>query len=348
MILKIAIADANTEYVERMLGVLEGYVDLNLSVYTDKPALKQALANVQFDVLLFDASVYDGQTEGHSPTLSILLLDEETGVSPDHQSFQKIRKYQRISRIYQQMLELYAEKCGDLGSVAGQKDVTKVAFYSPAGGVGKTTLALTAASKLAAAGIRCFYMNLEDIASEDCYLPQNSQRGISEIAACLGQNMNFTMKIQSLLQTRGENLYYLNHFDSPNDIYEMSEEEIDELLGHLEKTGFFDVIILDMGVAVDRRVLRIFGAVDKIVLVERADAMALRKLNSFLEQAHIMNAYGGKMLRVLNFDMGRGSALNSDIPLVGRVSAAQNPDAAQFISILANDACSNFVMQLPQ
>ncbi|MBR1851721.1 MAG: hypothetical protein IJ794_00895, partial [Lachnospiraceae bacterium] len=63
MIIKMAIADNNDEYIERLLNVLEGYEDLNLSVYTDRSALEQALASKHFDVFLFDPSVYDGQVE---------------------------------------------------------------------------------------------------------------------------------------------------------------------------------------------------------------------------------------------------------------------------------------------
>jgi cellulose biosynthesis protein BcsQ len=346
MILKIGIADANVEYVERMLSVLEGYDNLNLSVYTSRAALEQALTSRQFDVLLFDPSVYDGQMEVKKNVLTVMLLDEDSGVPETCRSFKKIKKYQRISKIYQQILELYAEICGDMGTVVGQRNVPAIAFYSPVGGVGKTTLALASAAKLAMQGYRCFYLNLEDIASEDCFLPQNAERGISEIASYLGENINFTMKIQSLLQSKGENLFYLNHFDSPNDIYEMSETEIVELLEQLKKTGFFDAIVIDMGVGIDHRALGIFEAVEKIVLVEKADAMAVRKLNGFLSQAHIMNEYHRKMYRVLNFDMGRGSNITSDVPLIGRINAAQNPDAAQFISFLANDTCSNFALQL--
>lgn len=64
MILKIAIADTNEEYVKRILSVLEEYEDLNLSVFTDENTLEQALMSQKFDVLLFDASVYDGHADG--------------------------------------------------------------------------------------------------------------------------------------------------------------------------------------------------------------------------------------------------------------------------------------------
>lgn len=156
MILKIAIADANTEYAEKILSVLEGYDNLNLSLYTDKAALELALTSKQFDILLFDSSVYDGQVETNKTSLTVMLLDEEAGVPETCQSFKKIKKYQRISHIYQQILELYAEVCGDAGNVVGRGKAATIAFFSPVGGVGKTTLALTAATKLAIAGTALF------------------------------------------------------------------------------------------------------------------------------------------------------------------------------------------------
>ena len=121
MILKIAIADTNEEYVKRILSVLEEYEELNLSVFTDENTLEQALMSQKFDVLLFDASVYDGHADGGKRFLPILLLDETQGVASQFQKTKKIRKYQRISKIYQQILEVYAEVCGDTVVVAGQK-----------------------------------------------------------------------------------------------------------------------------------------------------------------------------------------------------------------------------------
>lgn len=56
MILKIAIADKNSEYIRRILNVLETYGDIDVSVFTDEKSLEGALDNRKFDVLLFDES----------------------------------------------------------------------------------------------------------------------------------------------------------------------------------------------------------------------------------------------------------------------------------------------------
>lgn len=60
MILKIAIADKNSEYIRRILNVLETYGDIDVSVFTDEKSLKGALDNRKFDVLLFDESIVQG------------------------------------------------------------------------------------------------------------------------------------------------------------------------------------------------------------------------------------------------------------------------------------------------
>lgn len=346
MILKIAIADTNEEYVNRILSVLEEYEDLNLSVFTDRNALEQALMSQKFDVLLFDAGVYDGHADGGNRFLPILLLDETQSIATQFQKTKKIRKYQRISKIYQQILEVYAEICSDTGVVAGQKKTSVIAVYSPVGGVGKTTTALCAATKYAAQGLQCFYLGLEDIGSEECYLPRTDVRGTSEIAACLGENMNFTMKIQSLLQTGQNNLFYMNHFDSPNDVYELSPEDLKEFIEVFQKSGLFDVIVVDMSSSMDAKVQAVFELADRIVIVEKTDRIATAKMSGFLNQMHIISAYGKKMVRLLNFYVGRESMIPSEIPVIGRINAAQNPEPAQFITATAGDACSNCFLQL--
>lgn len=346
MMIKIAVADCNLEYTERILSVLQRYEDISLSIYTERRTLEQALASKRFDVLLFDPSVYEGQTGLGKCTLAVMLLDEEKGVPESCRELKKIRKYQRISRIYQQILELYAEVCEDIDDVVGQGRAISLAYYSPVGGAGKTALALAAATKLAMQGYKTLYLNLEDIASEDCYLPQNAERGLSEVISLLDRDINLSMKVESLLQNKMEGFYYLNHFDSPNDICEVTGEELEQLIRQFGRMQLFEYIVIDMGVSVNEKTLHVFEAADKIVLVEKADAMAVRKLQCFLEQTHIISEYGRKMVRVLNFDMGRGSGISSDIPLIGKINMVQNPDAAQFVTMLANRGEGNYVLQL--
>ncbi|MCM1213273.1 MAG: hypothetical protein NC331_11530 [Lachnospiraceae bacterium] len=346
MQVRIAVADNDKEYLDRLVSVLEEYKDLVLSVYTDADSLETALTSRKFDIILFDSDLYDGQTALNKDMLAVMLLDDAKAVPAGCGNCHKVNKYQRISNIYKQILEMYSEVCQDVGEFMGRQWGMSVAFYSPIGGCGKTTLALVAASKLAMRGYKTFYINLEDIASEDCYLPQSDGKGLSELVGSLGSGINFPMKLQSLLQTKSDNLYYLKHFDSPNDIYAMTAQDIGELLTEISRSGLFEYIVVDMGVALDARALSIFEQVEKIILVEKPDAIAIHKMQCFTAQAHVMNAYSRKMLRVLNFDNGRGMDTGSPIPLAGRVGGIQNPDSAQLITMLAGNAGVSFVEAL--
>ena len=346
MLIRIAVADENEEYLGRLVRVLEEYKDLSLSVYTDRSSLEKSLVSRSFDILLFGSGVYDGQVNLKKNMLAVMLWDEEETVSEACRSFPKINKYQRISSIYKQILELYADICQDVGGFAGRNSVASIAFYSPAGGSGKTTLALTAATKLAMLGYKTFYINFEDMASEDCYLPQDSEKGLSELAVYLNSEINFPMKLQSLLHTKTDHLYYLNHFESPNDIYAMTEQEMGELLLKISRSELFDYVVVDMGVALDAKALSVFEQVQKIVLVEKPDAIASHKMKRFMEQTHIMNLYKEKMVRVLNFDNGQPPENSDQIPLAGKVGRVQNPDSAQLITMLATSQGAGFVNAL--
>lgn len=89
MILKIAIADTNEEYVKRILSVLEEYEDLNLSVFTDENTLEQALMSQKFDVLLFDASAYDGHADGGKGSFRFCCWMKR---KVSHHNFKRLRK----------------------------------------------------------------------------------------------------------------------------------------------------------------------------------------------------------------------------------------------------------------
>ncbi|MBR6095273.1 MAG: hypothetical protein IKP92_09675 [Lachnospiraceae bacterium] len=344
--IRIVLADTNMEYLQRLEMVLAEYKDLAISIYSDKAALENALRSKKIDILLFGSSIYEGQVTLSKETLAIMLYDAEEEVPESLISFKKVNKYQRIGNMYQQIMYEYSEYAKNKGVVIGGNKTQAIAFYSPVGGSGKTTLALATALKLAAEGKKTFFLSFEDAPSDGCVLPSNNDKGMSEIAAAMYSNVDYSIKIQGLLQQKGENLFYLKHFDSPNDIYELTGEERSKIIEIIENTKLFDVIVVDMGSSMKADELKIFDLVESIVLVERNTTIANGKLELFLAQAHIVNSCIDKMVRVVNFHMGSGSGVNSEIPVIGMINASQNPESAGFIEWLANQSVMNFALQL--
>ena len=78
-----------------------------------------------------------------------------------------ICKFQKISRIYQQILNLYSEVAADIVTASsGENNRTKIiSVLSPAGGVGCSTIAAACAKALCQNGRRVLYLNLEKYGS---------------------------------------------------------------------------------------------------------------------------------------------------------------------------------------
>lgn len=347
MVIRIALASKDADYLKRLVSGLEKFPNLDLTIFSDGANLCQNMNGKRFDVFAFSTDIFEREIDylNIKADLKLLLDDEEHPITATFADAKRVRKYQRISYIYKNLLDYYSEVCGRDGS--SRDSLTQIiAFYSPVGGVGKTTLALVAAEKFAKNAKRTFYISLEDMASEDCYLSQGAEKGLSDLMRYVDSNTNFGMKMQGMLKVKSDNLYYVNHFTSPNDIYDMNIDDMQGLLSAIRQTGLFDVIVVDMGTSLDKKNLALFEMADRLVVVERADEISARKMNCFYKMHHIMNDFSTKMVRVVNFDNGISHPIETGIPEIGRIGDIQNMDAANVISVLANSVKNEFMMSI--
>jgi len=345
MLIKIAVANDDQEYVQRLVYGFERYSNLSISVYTEARSLENALQTKRFDILLFAPQVYKGQLSLPKHTAAILLADDAEVIPDVCREFVKIKKYQQISSIYHEMLDQYAEVCGSYG-MTGDNRTKKILFYSPIGGSGKTTLSLAAAACLAQGGHSVLYINLEELASDSCYLPQSDGKGLSELLERLDSDINFSLKLQGLANTRMENFFYLNHFESPNDIYEMKEDELERLVTVISGTNLYEYLIIDGGISLDSKTMTLFECVDKIVLIDKSDEAAKAKMQCLVRQLHIMNEYASKMLRVLNFGTESGNALEMQLPIVEVVQRVRSVEVEKIILSIAGGGLNHLINML--
>lgn len=344
MTLKLAIADLNMEYLERLTSALEEYPDLRISVYSDPDMLAGAIANHSIQVLLLDPSMCDRRYSLDAVPLTIMLASEAE-IPFSYRDLPAIRKFQRASQIYQKVLEFGSETFRDNTLAAGSAAI--LAFYSPVGGAGKTTAALVAAARLALENHPVLYLNLEPYSSDGFYLAQDpAVNGMSDILSRINDENGCKMFLQSCLQTKNENIRYIRHFDNPNDFAAMEPDELEKLLMICRTAAGVDAVIVDMEGVFDEKAKTVFKCADKIVIVEKPDSISSEKLNAFYAQSFIIDEYSDRMVRVLNFDVNRVPALNTELPLVGRMSMFPNADCASLIDAKANSADAAFVSGL--
>ena len=346
MIVKIAIASEDREYLRRLVNVMEKDTDFNITVYSDKDSLSEAIRNRKFDVFMFTQDIIADIVDGVRSELNILLDDEENSLSDSQGNISIIKKYQRISNIKKQIFDLYSDVCGkDSRSERGER-ASVIAFYSPIGGAGKTTISLMTAGKFAAEGKKTFYINLEDISSESFYLPQDEEKGMSEFMGFVEKDVNLGMKLQGMLKEKKQGMYYLNSFSSPNDILEMTANDIRMMITKLMKTGIFDVVVIDLSTRVDDKTKAIFELSDKIVFVEKSDEISIRKLKEFYKQKHLINEYAYKATRIINKDNGLPVVSNNEVSIAGKIGEVRDVTSQRIVDILSEDSRNDFVTKI--
>ena len=348
MVIRVAIASEDREYLKRLVSGIEKDDDFVLTVYSDGNSLAEAIGSKKFDVFMFTTDILgEAVILGDiRADLKILLDDGESFVKGNMDKVPVIDKYQRISSIKKRIFDLYSEVCGrDPRSERGES-ASVIAFYSPIGGVGKTTVSLMTAGRIATKGYKTFYINFEDISSESFYLPQGEEKGMSDLMYFVEADINLGMKLQVMLKEKKPGMFYLNAFSSPNDVLEMTPDDIRKLIIGIKKTGIFNAIVIDMGTQIDDKAKTVFELSDKIVFIEKSDEISVKKLTIFYEQKHILNEYVHKSVRIINRDNGLPTASNSNICIIGKLGEVLNTTSSKTIDILSEDNRNDFVTDL--
>ena len=74
------------------------------------------------------------------------------------EGFESVKKYQKTENLLNEILLKYAELTGSAEAIKGSSHTRTAAFYSPAGGTGKSVLALGMAAAGARTGCKTLYL----------------------------------------------------------------------------------------------------------------------------------------------------------------------------------------------
>lgn len=345
MLLRIAIADRNLDYAERLCSVLDDNSELRLSSYSDPDALAAAIAEHRFDVLLLDPSMYSGIYRFEKLAVTVMLAGDEA-IPYGCAHFPKINKYQRVSELYKRVYSICSDNSDKLKlSSSGGGSASVTVCWSPAGGCGKTAVSVIAASRLAMAGRRTLYISLETYPSDGAFFLYDDSAGLSTLLEHAHESdEKAELYMKGMVRTKSDNLFCIKHFDSPNDIVGMELEDLDWMIKLLSKSGAFDAVVIDAGGIYDKKLHRLFELSDQIILVERPDERCRIKFESFIGSSFDIDDHMYKMKRVLNFYRGKESGLSCDIPVIGRLSAVQGADLAALVAAKVSSAESSFAL----
>jgi len=298
MKIKLLIASDDGDYIEHLSKeLLNNYSDgILVNICSSAQRLDEISGEQKFDVILLEASFCEG-LKTDAGVLYLVLWDESLDIIID-ESFQKIRKYQRISSIYTDILESYAKvSTRSLGINSKKADITVV--WSPTGGVGKTTVALAYAASKVSEDKQVMYLNLELFSGTSVYF-DTSGKSISALFEMLeAKTGNIEVLIKSMLRRDpGSNIFYFccpRFFD---DINILSVDNISSLISACEKP--VDEVIIDMSCVCDERTRYIFDVADRVLIVNDATCVSRAKTEQFINHQHLFSQIKDKVCFIAN------------------------------------------------
>ena len=302
MRVKMLIATIDAEYAGLISdNISECHADaIEVSDCSTLEGMQEAVSKRRYDVALIDAELIKN-VDIQSIHLPLLLWSEnETEDVPEQ--LMRVRKYQRISSIVAAVLELYAKVSKNRHGL-DSRSANITAVWSPAGGVGKTTVALAYAASNVSEDKEVFYLDLEAFSSVPGYFGKNG-KSISAVFEMLDNHEgNVKMFVQGIC-CRENGVTYLCGPDNYDDMCILSNENINELIKSCAELA--DELVIDLSCVCDARTRQVFEIADKVLIVTEPSISAVAKLAQFASQNNVFESIREKVTLVAN----KGAVIN--------------------------------------
>lgn len=285
--INIVIADSDELYLNHLSNYLIEHVNtFEVFSFTTKESLIKFVGDKsnKIDVIAFTEDLMDGTISVANIPAKILLSD---GSFTELKDFDIVNKYQKADKFISDILLVFAEKTGRVEAVAmGDKDTKIIGFYSPVGGSGKTTLALSCCHSLALSGKRVFYLNAEKLNSSAEFLNRAPSGSLSDLYLTVktkGANVGIRIMANKFMDTE-LNFTYINPAESSLEINELSSDEFKRLIGEFEQLGEFDYVIVDFDSEFTKEKISVLDKCDRIIVPVTPEPLPLAKVKLFIKE----------------------------------------------------------------
>lgn len=345
MKIKLAILDKDKSYLNRIVTVFEvKYADkFEVYSFTDLSVAIQTLSEVKIDVLIAN-DAFD---------VDVAKLPKRCGFayfvdSPDIDMLNNQRticKFQKADLIYKQILSIYSENAGNITGLKISDDSCKlVAFTSPCGGTGNSTMAAACALHFAGQGKKTLYLNLEKYGSSDSFFSAEGQFDMSDIIFALkSKKANLSLKLESSVKQDNSGVYFYSQTKVALDMLELSADDILHLISELKLTGSYDYIVLDMEFELDKGYLDIYRKINSIIVVgdgsEISNLKIFRGYNAIVtKEQESDSSIANRMVLMYNKFSNKSSRALDDIELksIGGAPRYEHATTRQVLSQLSN------------
>ncbi len=296
MKMQLLIAIRESDYAEHLSRVLtERDAELfEVSVCTSPEHLAELLRGSRFDAALLDGEMARG-ADLSTVRLPLLVWDGVSEIDESLRELPRLRKYQRVSAISSDVTQrLAAAGGGQEGLASGRAAVTAV--WSPAGGVGKTTVALALAINRAAAGKRAVFLELEPFSTAPVLFREPGQ-SISTVFEKL--DADTALLCQGIRQQdAATGVYYFGRPRNYDDMNLLTQADVTTLIEGC--AAHADEVIVDLGSACGPLTRRVLELADRVLLAVDGSTVCQSKYGQFRTQHDLYAAIAGKLTVAAN------------------------------------------------
>lgn len=289
MKIKVVILDHDVEFMNRLAKAFHmRYEDkISLFMFSDEKAMHESLKSIRADVILADRLINVSEGNAWKPVVGrvcdISEVEELDGIPA-------ICKYQSVEKIYNSILELYAEHSEKMTLKKNDSDVRIILFTSVQGGAGTSSAAAAYALYSAREGRKVFYLNLEEFGDADLYFAGNGTLSFSDVIYSLkSKTGNLELKLEGIIQTDPSGVDFFHACKNAYDMIELQDQEIEVLISAISHVKKYEEIIVDLSGDLTERILRLInGCADRIVYVSDGSETGNKKFEKFCEAARVL------------------------------------------------------------
>lgn len=342
MKIKLAILESDSGYLRRVVTMFNGKFAGELEIYsfTDLGAAMECLEEKKIDVFLASESFKIDYTAIPKRCGFAYLIDSLDINMVDGQK--AICKFQKGELLYKQVLSIYSEHVPNISGMPSNANgaMKTIAFCSPCGGVGTSTIAAACAQFLSNAGYRVLYLNTEIYGDADAFFTSDGQFDFSDIIYAVKSNKtNRAMKLQSTVKQDQSGVFFYSSVRVPLDIMEMGCADYAVLQNEIKALGAYDYVVMDVEFPKTREAYQIFDLCNSVVIVSDDSVMSDMKLDKMLSGMQILDSQAEYSLLARTWLIRNKTAANqlkqNELRLLGTFPVYQSVLPAQMAKQLS-------------
>lgn len=284
--INLVIFDYDNEYIESLSQLFNKkyYKYFKIEAINNYKQFENIISEgKKIDILLVNEAVKN-EVSNLNFIKSIIYLTEKRSTQDIDSNI--IYKYQSGQSIFNSIKRICKAINKDIEFEDIYDDSYLISIFSPVGGVGKTSIAISLCEKMISYGKKVLYLNMEELNCMPIFFESNSKdKNISDLFYNINEDEDCIKKIISEIINRGKNgLWYINPHNSIFDLAELTPENFINAINYLKRYSECDYIIVDLGCLFSSIYSSLIQMSDKTLLIMQQSNVALQKISSLLKQ----------------------------------------------------------------